>query len=136
MEKDKLRPLAIVGMSYRFPGGANTAKGFWDILANAKSTRTRIPDNRFDPDSFYHPSPDRQGAVVTTEGCFLREDPWAFDPQFFSITAAEAEGMDPQHRMLLEVAYEAFENGALHQKSVLEGLSCLLTTSRGAYSWY
>ena len=115
MENDKLRPLAIVGMSFRFPGEASSTEGFWDILANAKSTRTRIPKNRFDADSFYHPSPDRQGAVVTTGGCFMKEDPWLFDPQFFSITAAEAEGMDPQHRILLEVAYEAFENGTYRE---------------------
>ena len=111
MDNDKLRPIAIIGMSFRFPGDATSPKGFWDVLSQARSTRTRIPNSRFNPDGFYHPSPDRQGAVVTTEGCFMTEDPGLFDAHFFSITAAEAEGMDPQHRMLLETSYHAFENG-------------------------
>lgn len=43
----------------------------------------------------------------------MKEDIGLFDAPFFSMTAAEAEGMDPQHRILLEVTYEAFENGKL-----------------------
>jgi acyl transferase domain-containing protein len=50
--------------------------------------------------------------ITTKAGHFLKEDIAAFDAPFFSMTAAEAEGMDPQHRFLLEVTYEAFENGA------------------------
>ena len=63
MEDDKLKPIAIVGMSFRFPGDANTTEGFWDILSKARSTRTKIPNDRFDPDGFYHPNADRPGAV-------------------------------------------------------------------------
>lgn len=44
-------------------------------------------------------------------GFFLAEDPSRFDAPFFSITSKEAAGMDPVQRILLEVAYEAFENG-------------------------
>lgn len=138
MENKKCKDVAIVGMSFRFPGDANTTDGFWDILSNARSTRTKIPTARFDPDGFYHPNADRPGAVslynphseetcrstqltpeqvTTKEGCFLKEDVGLFDAPFFGITALEAEGMDPQHRMLLEITYEAFENG-WHPKSV------------------
>jgi len=46
-------------------------------------------------------------------GFFLQEDPSRFDAPFFSITAKEAAGMDPAQRLLLEVAYETFENGML-----------------------
>ncbi|KAE8394606.1 putative lovastatin nonaketide synthase [Aspergillus alliaceus] len=109
---DKLEPLAIVGMSWRFPGEAHSANGFWDVLSNGKSTRTRIPADRFKADAYYHPSADRQGSIITKEGHFLTGDIGAFDAPFFSMSAAEAEGMDPQHRILLEVTYEAFENGA------------------------
>lgn len=118
MEKDKLAPLAIVGLSFRFPGEANTYQGFWDVLSNAKSTRTRIPDDRFNIDGYYHPSPDRQGAIITKEACFLTEDVGLFDAPFFSLTAAEAEAMDPQHRILLEVTYEAFENAGISIRDV------------------
>ncbi|GFF58827.1 lovastatin diketide synthase LovF [Aspergillus lentulus] len=115
---DKLEPLAIVGMSWRFPGEANSASGFWDILSNARSAKSRIPEDRFNVDAHYHPSADRNGSIITKEGHFLKEDIAAFDAPFFSMTAAEAEGMDPQHRILLEVTYEAFENAGMPIKSV------------------
>ncbi|KAK3300901.1 uncharacterized protein B0H64DRAFT_449476, partial [Chaetomium fimeti] len=113
MENDKQKPIAIIGMSFRFPGDANTTEGFWDILSNARSTRTKIPNTRFNPDGFYHPNADRPGAIITKEGCFLKEDVGLFDAPFFGITASEAEGMDPQHRLLLEISYEAFENAGI-----------------------
>ncbi|KAB8239753.1 beta-ketoacyl [acyl carrier protein] synthase domain-containing protein [Aspergillus alliaceus] len=115
---DKLEPLAIVGMSWRFPGEAHSANGFWDVLSNGKSTRTRIPADRFKADAYYHPSADRQGSIITKEGHFLTGDIGAFDAPFFSMSAAEAEGMDPQHRILLEVTYEAFENAGMSIRSV------------------
>ncbi|RAK74691.1 type I polyketide synthase [Aspergillus fijiensis CBS 313.89] len=115
---DKLPPIAIVGMSWRFPGEARSASGFWDILRKGESAKTRIPAERFDPDAYYHPSADRQGAITTKEGHFLKEDIGLFDAPFFSLTAAEAEGMDPQHRILLEVTYEAFENAGMPLKTV------------------
>nr|UWV21335.1 polyketide synthase 2 [Chaetomium globosum] len=113
MENDKQKPIAIVGMSFRFPGDANSTEGFWDILSHARSTRTRIPNTRFNPDGVYHPNADRPGAVIAKEGCFLKEDVGLFDAPFFGITASEAEGMDPQHRLLLEISYEAFENAGI-----------------------
>ncbi|KAL4862002.1 hypothetical protein BDV12DRAFT_203449 [Aspergillus spectabilis] len=115
---DKLPPIAIVGMSWRFPGEARTSSGFWDILRKGESAKTRIPADRFDPDAYYHPSADRQGAITTKEGHFLKEDIGVFDAPFFSMTAPEAEGMDPQHRILLEVTYEAFENAGMSLKTV------------------
>ncbi|KAM7200798.1 hypothetical protein V8F33_003729 [Rhypophila sp. PSN 637] len=84
MDSDKQKPIAIVGMSFRFPGEATTVKGFWDVLSKAKSTRTRIPDSRFNPDAYYHPNADRPGAVITKEGCFLNEDVGLFDAPFFA----------------------------------------------------
>ncbi|KAL4877345.1 hypothetical protein BJY04DRAFT_222095 [Aspergillus karnatakaensis] len=115
---DKWPPIAIIGMSCRFPGEARSASGFWDILRNGESARTRIPVDRFDPEAYYHPSADRQGAITTKKGHFLDDDIAAFDAPFFSITAAEAEGMDPQHRILLEVTYEAFENAGIPLRAV------------------
>ncbi|KAL6230297.1 hypothetical protein BDW75DRAFT_248783 [Aspergillus navahoensis] len=135
---DKWPPIAIVGMSWRFPGEARSASGFWDILRNGESAKTRIPVDRFDPDAYYHPSADRQGAwagtaccagmdvhrtkfpwqITTKDGHFLKEDIAAFDAPFFSMTATEAEGMDPQHRILLEVTYEAFENAGMPLRTV------------------
>ncbi|KAH8588580.1 putative lovastatin nonaketide synthase [Bisporella sp. PMI_857] len=108
--EDKLEPIAIIGMSCRFPGEASSIKGFWDLISNARSAWTEVPANRFNVDSYYHPSPERQGAVIARGGYFMKEDPGLFDAPFFSMTSTEAAGTDPQQRWLLEVAYEAFEN--------------------------
>ncbi|KAL3479548.1 hypothetical protein BJX99DRAFT_255544 [Aspergillus californicus] len=123
---DKLPPIAIVGMSWRFPGEARSTSGFWDILRKGESAKTRIPADRFDPDAYYHPSADRQGAITTKEGHFLKEDIGVFDAPFFSMTVAEAEGMDPQHRILLEVTYEAFENAGMSLKTVAGSQTALM----------
>jgi len=72
-----------------------------------------MPANRFNPDDYYHPNPDRPGSITTRDGHFVKEDVGLFDAPFFGITASEADSMDPQHRWLLEVTYEAFENGLL-----------------------
>ncbi|KAL2820814.1 hypothetical protein BDW59DRAFT_164508 [Aspergillus cavernicola] len=71
---DKLEPLAIVGMSWRFPGEARSVSGFWNVLSKGDSAKTRVLADRFDPDADYHPSADRQGAITTKEGHFLKED--------------------------------------------------------------
>ncbi len=81
------------------------------MLSNARNSWTEVPSNRFNVDSFYHPSPDRQGAVIARGGYFMKEDPGLFDAPFFSMTSTEAAGTDPQQRWLLELAYETFENG-------------------------
>lgn len=60
---DKLEPLAIVGMKWRFSGEANSASGFWDVLTNARSAKSRIQADRFNVDAHYHPSADRNGSV-------------------------------------------------------------------------
>lgn len=62
-------------------------------------------------------------------GFFLKEDPACFDAPFFSITAKEAAGMDPAQRLLLEVAYETFENSAFDFFTSLE------TKTRGLLNW-
>ncbi|KAH1273456.1 hypothetical protein KXW98_007735 [Aspergillus fumigatus] len=69
---DKLEPLAIVGMKWRFSGEANSASGFWDVLTNARSAKSRIQADRFNVDAHYHPSADRNGSIIK-EGHFLKE---------------------------------------------------------------
>lgn len=69
--------------------------------------------NRFSTDGFYHPNPSKRGAFNAKGAHFLTEDISLFDAGFFNITANEAAAMDPQHRLLLEVAYEAIESAGL-----------------------
>ena len=61
--EDAQEPIAIVGMSCRYPGDADTPQGFWDLLSNGNSAHGKTPKNRFDVDGYYHPSPERAGSV-------------------------------------------------------------------------
>jgi acyl transferase domain-containing protein len=63
MENDKQEPIAIVGMGCRFPGSASTPNGLWELLANGESAWSKVPENRFNIDGYYHPSYEREGAV-------------------------------------------------------------------------
>ncbi len=111
-------PIAIIGMSCRFPGGANNPQAFWDLLKNGRDGVTEIPPDRWDIDSFYDPNLDTPGKMYVRRGGFLDIDIDTFDANFFSISAREAEYMDPQHRLLLEVAWEALENACINPLSL------------------
>ena len=103
-------PIAIVGMSCRFPGAYNVDE-FWDNLLNKVDSVGEIPNDRWDIDRFY--SADRQpGKMYTKEGGFLN-DIADFDAAFFNISEREACWVDPQHRMLLENSYRALEDAGI-----------------------
>jgi acyl transferase domain-containing protein len=72
-----------------------------------------VPRDRFEIESFHHPSPNKSNVITSEGGHFLSENVAAFDAPFFNLTASEALAMDPQQRLLLEVSYEAFENAGL-----------------------
>ncbi|MBV9789524.1 MAG: type I polyketide synthase, partial [Chloroflexi bacterium] len=101
-------PIAIVGMSCRFPGGVNTPEEFWDLLSQGGEGIVDVPPERWDSYAFYDPSPDAPGKMYVRHGGFLRDLP-AFDAHFFGISPREAQRMDPQQRLLLEVTWEALE---------------------------
>lgn len=111
LSQDASMPIAIVGISGRFPGDATTPGRLWDLVTAKKSARTEVPENRYNIDAFYHPSADHQGSTSSRSGHFLKDDVSAFDAPFFKITAQEAHAMDPQQRMALELSYEALESG-------------------------
>ncbi|KGO67796.1 Acyl transferase/acyl hydrolase/lysophospholipase [Penicillium italicum] len=104
---------AIIGMSCRLPGDVSTAEEFWDLCSRGRSAWSPIPKTRFNPDSFYHPDPDRPGSFNPVGAHFLKEDVGLFDAPFFNITLQEARSMDPQQRIFLECVYEALENAGI-----------------------
>jgi len=109
-------PLAVIGVSCRFPGGINDMDGLWNFLAAGRDAVVPIPAERWDRERYY--SADRQapGKMYTREGAFLAapNPPIEnFDAFFFNISAREALQLDPQQRLLLELSWEAFENGAI-----------------------
>jgi acyl transferase domain-containing protein len=96
-------PIAIIGASCRFPGGADNLDALARVLrAGVDAVRT-VPADRWDADAFYDPDPAAPGKIVNREGAFL-EGIDQFDPEFFGITPRETEHLDPQQRLLLEVA--------------------------------
>ena len=111
-------PIAIVGMSCRFPGGANNPEQLWDMLAEGRSAWTDVPADRFNWKSFHHPSPEARGAQNSRGGHFIDQDISEFDNLFFGITPEEAASLDPQQRLQLMTAYEALENAGIPIESV------------------
>ena len=108
----KSEPIAIIGMSCRFPGGVNSPEEFWELLINKKDAITDIPADRWDKDSFYHPDTSVRGKMNVTQGGFL-ENIDQFDAELFEISPNEARHIDPQQRLLLEVTYHAMEDAGL-----------------------
>jgi acyl transferase domain-containing protein/thioesterase domain-containing protein len=103
-----MQPIAIVGLACRFPG-ATTAEAFWRMLVSGNEAIRQVPADRWDVDALYDPNPAAPGKTTTRWGGFL-SDIDLFDADFFGISATEAERMDPQQRLILEVAWEALEN--------------------------
>jgi acyl transferase domain-containing protein len=100
--------IAIVGLSCRFPGARNVEE-FWQNLASGVESITRLSDQEMIESGVppaYLRNPDYVKAAP------ILEEPGAFDAAFFGFSPLEAKAMDPQHRILLELAYEALESAA------------------------
>lgn len=111
-ERVRTEPIAIIGIGCRLPGGVNDPEGYWRLLSGGVDGTREIPADRWDVDAFYDPDPNAPGKMYVRRGGFLGEIA-NFDPQFFNIPPREAQSMDPQHRLVLEVAWEALENAGI-----------------------
>src|SRR6201993_880256 len=109
MSKD---PIAIIGIGCRFPGGVNDVESFWKRLVEAREAVTEIPPDRWNIEHFYDTEPRLPGKSIAKRAGFL-DNIDQFDPQFFGISPREAPYVDPQHRLLLETAWEAIEDAGV-----------------------
>lgn len=100
--------IAIIGMSCRYPSGANDSQLFWELLQEGRDVHQKIPADRYNVDSHTDPTGKQPNTSLTPFGCFI-DQPGLFDAGFFNMSPREAAQTDPMHRLALVTAYEALE---------------------------
>ncbi|MEO8693819.1 MAG: type I polyketide synthase [Acidimicrobiales bacterium] len=109
VEASRHEPVAIIGMGCRFPGAADPDR-YWQLLRDGGDAIVETPAGRWGTAGLYDPDPEAPGRTATRWGGFLDQID-EFDASFFGISPREAAQMDPQQRLVLEVAWETFEDG-------------------------
>lgn len=122
MSNNRVQPVAIVGVAFRFPGDVTSGDELWGALCDGCDFVTQIDQSRWAVNVLQHPKRGEAGRSVTfSAGVLSRID--EFDAGFFGISPREAAWLDPQQRLLLELAWEATENAGM-PPSQIAGSDC------------
>ena len=108
--------IAIISTACRFPG-ASTPHEYWNLLTSGDTAISEVPPDRWIHAPLHSEDPNLPGKTYVKSAGFI-ENIFEFDPLFFRISNTEAKYMDPQQRLMLEVAWEAFENAAIIPSSL------------------
>jgi len=134
VDRAGVTPVAVIGMACRLPGGINSPDLFWEALLRGDDLVKEVPAERWDVDYYYDPEPGVPGRSVCKWGSFL-DNVGDFDPEFFGITEKEATAMDPQHRLLMETAWEAMEHAGLTKDTIADETGVFVGLNYGDYQF-
>jgi acyl transferase domain-containing protein len=109
--------IAVIGMAGRFPDAADCEQ-FWENLRTVTSSIQETPGERWDVGRYYSPVRQDVNKTVSKWGGFI-DDVDKFDPLFFGISPREASLMDPQQRILLELAWSCLEDAGYAREALL-----------------
>src|ERR1700733_10579003 len=113
-------PVAVIGFSFRMPGG--TEEALWQALLAGRGLVPSVEPLRWAKDTLLHTNKTEPGTSYTFAAGSIG-DIAGFDAAFFGISPREAEQMDPQQRVLLEMAWETFEQAGIPPSS-MRGSRC------------
>ncbi|XP_071952695.1 mycocerosic acid synthase-like polyketide synthase [Antedon mediterranea] len=115
---DDENKIAIVGIGCRYGDGVAGPRQMWEMLMEERDCTGPPPPQRFDKSTYFFPGEKQKGKLYTKAGGYLEQNPMMFDRQFFKMSPEEAEHMDPQIRILLEVVWESIEDAGISASSL------------------
>ncbi|KAI0204630.1 beta-ketoacyl synthase domain-containing protein [Astrocystis sublimbata] len=131
---DQPVPIAIIGVAFRLPGGADNLENLEHLLNNGGSGFVPVPDDRWNRDGFFGTQQNAKGGIPSKHGYFLQQDISNFDARFFQVSRQEAATMDPKQRILLQTTYEALEHAGITMEQV-RGSSTSVYVSTFTYDY-
>nr|WP_321451597.1 polyketide synthase [uncultured Carboxylicivirga sp.] len=111
MKQLKKDAIAVIGMSCRF-SQIDNLEDFWNVLSEGKSVIEKISNDRWNHDELFDPNPDTPLKTNQDSGALLK-DINHFDPYFFHVSPKEAIEMSPSQKLMMELAWESYENSSL-----------------------
>lgn len=129
----EIMPIAVIGMSGRFPDAVNVNE-LWDNLRDGRSSIKRFPKERgYNIDEYYDPQKKQPGKTYVRKGGFI-DGVEQFDPMFFKISPNEALYIDPSERIFMEETWKAIEDAGYNPQKISGSLWGVFCCAKGDYS--